>query len=120
MLRKLFGLGKCSPKQKDPEAARLGIDPEMRYCPVCGDEFRADIADCAICNVALISGAEKLRQARQKAQAFHGRSMEISASDPRVAIRGGKLRDLKPYQLLLARERIPSLITGEAGDCRKG
>ena len=42
MLKKLFGLGAKSAAGKDTVAARLGIDPEMRYCPTCGDEYRAD------------------------------------------------------------------------------
>lgn len=120
MLRKLFGLGTGAARARNPEAARLGIDPEMCYCPRCGDEYRPDIAKCVACGVALLSGAEKLQQARRKAQAFDERSMEISEDDQRVVIRGGKLRDLKPYQLLLAKERIPALIIGEAGGCGKG
>lgn len=120
MFRKLFGLGRGPARSKDPEAARLGIDPELRYCPRCGDEYRPDIRMCGGCKVALISGSEKLEQAKRKVQAVHDRSMEISEHDPRVVIRGGKLRDLKAYQLLLARERIPALITGEAGNCGKG
>lgn len=120
MFRKLFGLGGGPAKKHDSEAARLGIDPDMRYCPSCGDEYRADITTCAGCQVELVSGAEKLAEAKRQVKDFTSRSMEIGAGDPRVAVRGGKLRDLKPYQLLLAKERIPSLLTGEAGDCRKG
>ncbi|SHO50461.1 hypothetical protein SAMN02745220_03467 [Desulfopila aestuarii DSM 18488] len=120
MLRKLFGLGKNTGRKKDPVAEQLGIDPEMCYCPSCGDEYRADITTCAGCNIALISGTEKLSQAKEKTEAFFSRSMEIGPEEPRVAIKGGKLRDLKPYQLLLAKERIPALLTGQEGDCRKG
>lgn len=120
MFRKLFGLGRGQARAKDPEAARLGIDPELCYCPCCGDEYRPDIQMCAGCKVALISGSEKLEQARRKSQPFHDRSMEIAEHDPRVVLRGGKLRDLKALQLVLARERIPALITGEAGNCAKG
>jgi hypothetical protein len=120
MLRKLFGLGGGSGKKKDPVAEKLGIDLEMRYCPSCGDEYRADIVTCAGCSVALISGTDKLARAKEQTRAFFNRSMEIGPDEPRVPIKGGKLRDLKPYQLLLARERIPALITGEGGDCRKG
>lgn len=120
MLRKLFGLGKDSGRKKDPVAEKLGIDAEMRYCPSCGDEYREDIVTCAGCNVELITGAEKLAQEKKKTKDFFSRSMEIGADEPRIAIRDGKLRDLKPYQMLLAKERIPALITGQAGDCRKG
>jgi len=120
MLRKLFGLGKDSGRKKDPVAEKLGIDLEMCYCPSCGDEYRADITTCAACNVALISGMEEFARAKEKSKAFFSRSMEIGPAEPRVVIKGGKLRDLKPYQLLLAKERIPALITGESGECRKG
>ena len=120
MLRWLFGLGKDSGRKKDPVAEKLGIDLEMCYCPACGDEYRADITTCAGCNVALISGAQKLQLAKEQTIAFFNRSMEIGPAEPRIAIKAGKLRDLKPYQLLLAKQRIPALITGEGGDCRKG
>jgi len=120
MLKKLFGLGAKSAAGKDTVAARLGIDPEMRYCPTCGDEYRADIVSCAGCGVELISGVEKLARAKAKSEAYFSRSMEIGADEPRVAIRGGKLRDLKPYQLLLAKARIPALLTGETGGGKKG
>jgi hypothetical protein len=120
MLKKLFGFGKKSSPQSDPEAARLGVDLEMSYCPGCGDEYRSGIEQCVTCRVPLISGAEKLAQVRSREQAFNGRSMEISADDQLVTIRNGKLRDVKPYQLILAKERIPSMIRGEAGGCGKG
>lgn len=72
------------------------------------------------CQVDLISGPEKLELGKKKSQEFQARSMDISEEDQRVVIRGGKLRDIKPYQLLLAKERIPALITGESGGCGKG
>ncbi len=120
MLRRLLGLKGGASGKKDAEALRLGIDPEMNYCPSCGDEYRADIETCAGCRLPLISGRERLALERRREESFHSRSMEIAPGEPLVAIRGGKLRDLKPLQLLLAKERIPSLMTGEAGDCRKG
>jgi hypothetical protein len=120
MLKKLFGFGKAAIKAKDQDAVSYGVDVEMNYCPSCGDEYRADIEQCVTCKVALISGREKLEQKRQKVEAFNGRSMDISADDELVTIKNGKLRDLKPYQILLAKERIPALLTGESGGCGKG
>lgn len=120
MWRKLFGLGSRANSGRDPEAARLGIDPEMRYCPECGDEYREDIASCATCRVALISGVEKLARAREKNREFTARPMTIGPDEPRVAIRSGKLMELKGAQLLLMQSRIASRITGDGGDCRKG
>jgi len=120
VLRRLLGLLGGASGKKDPEAARLGVDPEMNYCPSCGDEYRPDIETCAGCRRTLISGRERLAREKRRHEEFQGRSMEIAPGEPLVAIRGGKLRDLKPLQLLLIRERIPSLLTGEAGECRGG
>jgi hypothetical protein len=120
MFKKLFGLGSKAVKVENPDAARLGIDLEMSYCPDCGDEYRLDIEQCVSCKVPLISGAEKLAKLQNKEQAFYSRSMDISASDQLITIRNGKLRDLKPYQILLAKDRIPALITGDSGGCAKG
>lgn len=120
MLKKLFGWGKSSAEVQHPDAARLGVDLDMNYCPSCGDEYRADIEQCVSCKVALISGAENLEAKRQQEKAFNGKSMDISADDDLVTIKNGKLRDLKPYQILLERQRIPALLTSEAGGCAKG
>ena len=68
----------------------------------------------------MISGADKLARLQQKDREFNGRSMEIGENEERVTIKTGKLRDLKPYQVLLAKERIPALIAGESGGCGKG
>ena len=120
MWKKLFGFGARSSSAEDKVAASLGIDLEMKYCPKCGDEYRQGIDSCVGCKVSLISGTEKLEAAKRKHDAFYSRSMEIGDDEPRVAIRGGKLRDLKPLQRLLAEQRIPALITGEAGGCQRG
>jgi hypothetical protein len=120
MFRKLFGRTRDSEKKQNHDAIRLGIDPEMNYCPTCGDEYRADMKRCAGCGDELVSGAEKLEHLLVKEHAFNARSMKISGSDQLVTVRTGKLRDLKPLQILLARDRIPALLAGEAGGCGKG
>ncbi len=120
MLKKLFGWGKNSAPKQDPDAIRYGVDIEMNYCPSCNEEYRADIEQCVSCNVTLISGIEKLARKRKEEEAFNSRSMSISADDSLVTIKNGKLRDLKPYQILLKKERIPALLTGESGGCAKG
>lgn len=120
MWKKLFGLGQKKETPEDTVATSLGIDIEMRYCPQCGDEYRPDIDQCVTCNVALIDGSQKLEAAKKQHQEFYSRSMEIGEDEPRAAIRGGKLRDLKPIQRMLAEQRIPALITGEAAGCQRG
>ena len=97
-----------------------GIDTEMNYCPSCGDEYRADIATCAVCDIALVSGAEKLAGMQAAEQAMGERSMDIAAEDELVTVRKGPLKDMKALRKLLAAERIPALLAGDADGCGKG
>lgn len=120
MLKKLFGWGRRDEAPAVPEAARLGVDLEMGYCPRCGDEYRAGIERCVACDVDLIPGAEKLKELEQREKEQAARTMTLGPDDELVVIRNGKLKDLKPLQILLARETIPSQLTGEAGGCAKG
>lgn len=96
-------------------------DPELQYCPKCDEEYRAEIKVCADCAVELISGRDiiAIESARQRKQVT--RSMELSADDDLVNIRKGTLLEMKKLQEVLAKEHIPSLITGEkSSNCGKG
>lgn len=96
-------------------------DPELNYCPVCDEEYRADIGMCADCLVALVSGRERIADEQKVWQQRATRSMELSAEDDLVGVRKGPLLEMKKLQQLLARERIPSLIAAEkSGTCGKG
>jgi hypothetical protein len=121
MLKKLFGWGNKTDKASlDVGNAHPEVDPSMNYCPVCGDEYRECISRCHVCEVDLISGEEKLAKLKKEAEVNGERSMEILPTDRLVTIRSGKLRDLKPFQVLLARHTIPAMLTGESGSCSKG
>ncbi|WP_136797784.1 hypothetical protein [Desulfosediminicola ganghwensis] len=120
MFKKLFGLEKKEAKRGNPDAVRLGVDLEMSYCPKCNEEYRLDVERCVHCQVELISGEERLGLLTSKEQGFTARSMEIADGESMVAIREGKLRDLKPYQILLGKDRIPALLNGDAAGCAKG
>lgn len=120
MLKKLFGRTNKITTSGDIETERLSIDPDMHYCPECSDEYKANIKRCVSCDRELISGVKKLEKLRLKELAFNGRSMIINAQDECVAIRNGKLRDLKLLQMLLETERIPTIISGESTSCGKG
>ena len=120
MLKKLFGWTNKIATSEDVETERLSIDPDMRYCPECSDEYKAKIKKCVLCDRDLISGSEKLEKLRLKELAFNGRSMIINAQDECVVIRNGKLRDLKLLQILLETERIPTIISGESAGGGKG
>lgn len=115
-------LNKKSKNKSGPSGgARVvdGIDREMNYCPSCGEEFRSDIGTCALCEIPLISGEEQLAAKQVKVSAIENRSMEIGPSDSLVSIRKGPLKDIKMLQQLLAKERIPAVISGDESACSK-
>jgi hypothetical protein len=120
MFKKLFGWTNKTVSSGSREIEQSGIDIEMHYCPDCGDEYRADITQCASCDIRLISGAEKLKLLRLQDRAFNGRSMDISGQDRRVVLRKGKLRDLKQLRILLTKERIPTLLSRESAGSGRG
>lgn len=97
-------------------------DPELKYCPVCDDEYRAEIKMCAACAVELVSGQEKLVTEEVLKQKKAARSMELSVDDELVNIRKGPLLEMKNLQRILVKEQIPSLIAGEkkSSNCGKG
>lgn len=122
MFLKLFGKKPVKKGGTPSERAGIvhGIDSEMNYCPSCGDEYRAGIDECIICDVTLISGALKLEQLLQKKEVLADRSMDFSSADELVSIQKGPLKDIKTLQKLLAAERIPAMIVGDEDSCKKG
>ncbi len=110
---------KKTKKRRTQETVLDGVDPEMNYCPSCGDEYRSDIKNCVSCEVELISGKEKLALVRQEQELLNNRSMEISVDDELVDLRKGGLHDMKQLQALLAQDRIPSILAGDES-CGKG
>ena len=96
-------------------------DPELQYCPVCDEEYRADIKRCADCAVELIPGREKIATEVAIKEKKVARSMELSADDDLVNIRKGPLLEMKNLQQILAKEHIPALIAAEKkSNCGKG
>lgn len=121
MFLKFFGKKKStdSVSQNDGKLVH-GIDPEMNYCPDCEVEFRGDIVKCPTCDVALMTGVEKIDRKIAEDTSSNLRSMDISAGDELVSIRKGPLKDVKALQRILAAERIPSILAGDEGSCGKG
>jgi len=77
----------------------LIIDPELNYCPSCREEYRADIASCADCGIALISGHQM--RTLHGAGARPGRSMVIAEDEPVCTVRKGGLQAIKELQTYL-------------------
>lgn len=96
------------------------IDPELNYCPVCHDEYRAGIEKCAACGVELVDGVRFREMQSGEGRARETRSMELSVDDELVTLRSGSLSEMKQLSSLLAAEKIPSLLVSEDGSCGKG
>ena len=97
------------------------IDPDLKYCPQCDEEYRAEIEMCVSCDISLVGGEERLAQEEAAKQKRESRSMTISSDDELANIRKGSLHDMKQLQSILAKENIPSLLAGEGGgNCGKG
>jgi hypothetical protein len=95
------------------------IDPELKYCPQCNDEYRADIVLCAECRVTLLSGADMLAARQRASKQRQSRSGEIAGGEEMVPIHKGQLIELKAIERELKAENIGALITGEGSSCKK-
>ncbi|OIP46577.1 MAG: hypothetical protein COX17_05710 [Deltaproteobacteria bacterium CG23_combo_of_CG06-09_8_20_14_all_60_8] len=95
------------------------IDPELRYCPQCGDEYRADISHCAVCRVALISGRQRLQQEEEHRAILENRSVDIREGEELVVVYRGPLADIKTLQEVLAARRIGFQVSGDENSCAK-
>lgn len=96
------------------------IDPELKYCPVCNDEYRAEIVVCASCEVELLPGEKFIELKHGNVPERSNRSMELSPDDELVLLRSGSLLEMKQMRSLLAKEMIPSLLVNEDANCGKG
>ncbi|MCK5229187.1 MAG: hypothetical protein KAR13_02915 [Desulfobulbaceae bacterium] len=96
------------------------IDPELKYCPKCGDEYLSHIEMCAACEITLITGSEKLEQENARQELLESRQGQITTKDKLVTIQGGPLPNMKHFEKLLASARIGTLMVGEGKSCKGG
>ena len=96
------------------------IEPDLKYCPSCNDEYRAEILTCVDCNIELITGTQmkELEELKEKKKA--GRTMLISPDDELVSIRKGPVIQMKELQIMLERNGIPSLAVNDDKSCGQG
>ncbi len=96
----------------------LMIDPDLKYCPSCEDEYRAEIENCAACGMKLLTGVEMLR-IRREGDRRPDRPQQISTDDKLVDIRRGSMVDIRNLQTLLENEGIPTVVSSDKS-CGKG
>ena len=93
---------------------REDIDPDLKYCPRCGDEYRADRENCAGCEVPLQLGAAILAAT---AEVSHPDAAlrEIGVDETAVSIRKGTMLQIKELQYYLKGCGLASRIAKEEG-----
>lgn len=98
----------------------LDIDPEMRYCIKCNDEYMPQITTCGVCGMALLTGTEMLNRHQATHQQKAGRKGALTPTDEIVTIFKAPLADIKRIEQQLKRENIGTLVLGDKPSCGKG
>jgi len=93
------------------------VELDLKYCPNCNDEYRAEIEKCAVCEVVLITGAQKIEMEEERQKRLQNRTAELSPDDDLAALRRGPLTDMRHLANLLAGENIGSLLLGDEKSC---
>jgi len=97
------------------------IEPDLKYCPQCADEYRAEIQTCAVCGLELLTGVQMQSRLDASQQKKASRSLEILPDDPMTTIRKGPVLQMKQLQSYLLQHHIPSLAIKESPEnCNKG
>ena len=96
------------------------IDDNLKYCPRCQEEYRAEIETCVDCNITLLSGVDMKALLAEKVVARNKGSMEIKPDDELVDIRRGALLQMKELQNLLAQHGLPALVVKDEQGCGQG
>jgi len=93
------------------------IDPELKYCPECEDEYRAEIEKCASCDVDLITGQQKMEMEEARRRKLESRTKELNPDDDLVIVRQGSLPDMQYLADILDKENIGALLMGDKKSC---
>jgi rubrerythrin len=96
------------------------IERDLKYCPKCRDEYRAEAETCATCTIALVWGAELVVMESNNGASRRNRKGPLTPDDELVVVFQGALGDLKHLKDLLEAEQIGALISKEAGGCASG
>lgn len=88
------------------------MEKDLKYCPVCRDEYRAEITHCAACAEVLIFGAD-LMTSSTSLKSRPRTPADITERDILAPLQMGKLLDVKRLKSVLMKSGIPSVIIRE-------
>ncbi|MDD2463296.1 MAG: hypothetical protein PHI97_04810 [Desulfobulbus sp.] len=91
------------------------IDPELKYCPKCGDEYRAEIQACAGCTVPLVLGRVLLAAVESSNAPVESRPLIIGPDEAVVSIRKGPMLQIKELQQYLKKRGVAAQIFKDDG-----
>lgn len=115
----IFGGIKIFKKRTPSEEGQAEVLEEYRYCPSCGDEFRAEFLTCSQCGVELMIRTPKV-QNQQTGREKDSEPAELTDEQDLIALRKGSMLELKRLKRLLVGEGVASLIVGDDADCSRG
>lgn len=93
------------------------VEPDLKYCPQCNDEYRAEIEKCAACGIELITGRQKMEMEEVLRKKLESRTAELSPDDDLVTLRRGPLSEMRRLAMLLNDEKIGTLLAGDEKTC---
>ncbi len=95
------------------------IDPELKYCPNCKDEYREEFSTCASCNKELILGKELVSSVNSLGQETIIPTT-INDDDTLAVLLKGSLLDMKNMKRQLEKAAIPAILAKDESNCGKG
>ena len=93
----------------------MTIEPDLNYCPQCGDEYRAEITRCAGCGCVLHTGSQVLAARAAGMDGTVPTIHPIQPGEPLVALRQGPVLQIKQLREHLLRHGLPALAGSEQG-----
>ncbi len=95
------------------------IDPELKYCPECNDEYRADFLICASCKKELVLGEDIISSQGNNGQETAMPSV-INDEDTLIVLLKGNLLDMKNMKRNLEKASIPAILAKDDSNGGKG
>ncbi|WP_028579854.1 zinc ribbon-containing (seleno)protein DG [Desulfogranum japonicum] len=95
-------------------------DPDLKYCPQCGEEYQKHASRCVDCSVLLLSGTRMVKRQRLKEQHEMGRMQPIEKGEPLLPVQHGNILHIKQLQAELRRVHLVSMVSNnEEQTCGK-
>ncbi len=94
------------------------IEKDLKYCPECRDEYRAEIHSCAACGIELITGEQLLSSGRGK-KAKRVALAELGEHDTLALLQVGGIQEMKKLKKGLAAIGISSVLA-KSDNCGGG